>query len=82
MPKINLQNPELYKRISDRLYKRYAASDDTLRQIAEGTGLTMPTVSRYLYGQAESMVLHLLDALAGYFGTSVAELMEVEPCGQ
>lgn len=77
-----IKNPTLYRRISDRLFNLYYDCDRTLKEIAEATGISATTVSRYLYGQTESMVLHLLDALAGYFGTSVAELMEEEPCGQ
>lgn len=82
MPAPLLKNPALYKRISDRLFQHYAARDCTLREISEATGVPQTTITRYLYGQAEGMTLHLLDALAKYFGTSVAELMEEEPCGQ
>lgn len=81
MPAPKIKNPALYRHISDRLFNLYYDRNCQLKEIADATGVPAPTVSRYLYGQAESMVLHLLDAIARYFGTSVAELMEDAPCG-
>lgn len=76
MSKTKLKNPALYKRITSQLYALHIDRECSITDISRATGIPAPTVARYLYGQPHGMTLHLLVAIAGYLGTTVADLME------
>jgi putative transcriptional regulator len=52
-----------------------------ISDVARDTGINRGTITRLYHETAERVELDVLDALCGYFGCGVAELLEHLPSG-
>ena len=55
----------------------------TLKQVSQETGISVPTLSRWMNGHVKRFRLTTIETLTSYFGCSVADLLAEgeEVCG-